>query len=120
MFDWLLYLNVADKMISLESEAGFRSAISRAYYGVFGKVRNRLETKGLSFNQDNVHQHVIEWLISQSDSNIKKIGWDLHYLRGERNRSDYNSKLCIDRQRAEKSLILARSLAQDVRITRFI
>ena len=120
MFDWLLYLNVADKLISLESEAGFRSAVSRAYYGVFGEVRNQLEIKGLSFNQANVHQQVIEWLTSQTDSSIKKIGWDLHYLRSERNRSDYNARVSFDRQRAEKSLILARSLVQDVRKTQFI
>ena len=119
MFDWLLYLNVADKLIFFESEAGFRSAISRAYYGVFGEVRNRLEIKGLTFNQSNIHQQVIEWLTSQNDPGIKKIGWDLYYLRSERNRSDYNNRVSFDRQRAEKSLILARSLVHDIRKTQF-
>jgi uncharacterized protein (UPF0332 family) len=107
MFNWLLYLDVADKLVSYNSEACYLSAISRAYYRAFGKVRSQLELSGFSFNQTNIHQQVIAWLKNKADLDIKTIGWDLDKLRQERNRADYNAKESFDKLRAEKYLILA-------------
>lgn len=120
IFDWLLYVDLADRLALLESEACFRSAISRAYYGVFGNIRNHLEMNNVSFNQANVHQEIIEWLKNQSNLGIKTIGWDLDFLRRERNRSDYDAKELFDKLRAKNSIKLARSIIQKAKIAKLI
>jgi hypothetical protein len=47
-FDWKLYVQLAVDFYRSEAlkEAYFRSAISRAYYGVFCIARNFLKSKG--------------------------------------------------------------------------
>jgi uncharacterized protein (UPF0332 family) len=120
-FDWLLYLELSDflissgysKQIPSGSENFYRSAISRAYYGAFDKIRTELEYKGFKFSQANVHSQVIEWLISQSNLGIKAIGRELDFLRRERNRADYVAGDTFGKYRAEKSLIIARSIVEN-------
>jgi uncharacterized protein (UPF0332 family) len=50
-FDWKLYVQLAVELIDFHQRealkgACFRSAISRAYYGVFCIARNFLKSKG--------------------------------------------------------------------------
>jgi len=58
-FNWLFYLNVANYLLSQRSEEYWRSAVSRAYYAVFGAVRGILQSQGTQFKSDNIHRQVI-------------------------------------------------------------
>ena len=82
--------------------------MSRAYYGVFGKIHQRLEINGIIPTHANVHQEVINWLENYPDVEVQFIGRELDKLRRERNRCDYNGKILISKERAEKYIILAR------------
>lgn len=116
LFNWLLYLDVADELVVLQSEAHLRSAVSRGYYGVFGEIRNILESLGIQFTWKNVHHEVIDWLQNQPDTGIEQIGIDLDRLRRERNRADYNAVKSFSRWRADKSLLEARSIERRIPI----
>lgn len=113
-FNWLLYLDVADDLMSFGSEAQFRSAVSRAYYGVFGKIRSKLETQGIQFEWKNIHHQVIKWLRSQPQVSVIHIGVELDRLRRDRNRADYDGIHTFSRSRAEKSLLQARSIENNI------
>jgi hypothetical protein len=88
IFDWLEYVKLADDLIIFGSEASCRSAVSRAYYGIFGKVRRRLEINGVILNHANGHQGLITWLENYPDIEVQVIGRALDRLRRERNRCD--------------------------------
>lgn len=117
-YNWLLYLDLADLLVSSAysrqipsgSETFYRSAISRSYYGVFGKLRVEMEKNGHYFTHSNVHQQLIEWLRSHSDKQIASIGKDLDRLRHERNSADYDANYTLTQISAEKSLSRAHSI----------
>ncbi|MCK4330976.1 MAG: hypothetical protein KAW81_00315 [Dehalococcoidia bacterium] len=113
-FDWLIYLDVADNLLGFHAEGYSRSAVSRAYYGVFGEIRDRLEHRGIQFKRENIHREIIEWLKNQADKGIVHIGVELDRLRRERNWADYNSIRTFTRLRAEKSLLKARSMQRSI------
>ena len=48
-FDWLEYVSLADELMLNDKESHHRSAVSRAYYGVFCKIREKLERDGIYF-----------------------------------------------------------------------
>jgi uncharacterized protein (UPF0332 family) len=104
-FDWLRYINLADKLVLDDSEEYYRTAISRAYYGIFGKMRNDLESKGVSFTNTNSHQELIKWLKSQSKTS--SIGFHMDYLRRERNKADYGTHSTITKNHSEDSVALS-------------
>lgn len=115
-FNWLLYLDVADYLMLSMSEAHFRSAVSRAYYGVFGEIHGRLQTRGVQLQRKNIHQEVIRWLRNQSQMGIVQIGMELDRLRRERNRADYAAMKRFTEQCAKKSLLKARSIEINIPI----
>lgn len=102
-FNWLLYLEVADKLTVLPDrgleEAYLRSAVSRYYYGVFCRSREILENKGYVFPKRNVHQKVIDALKSEEAS----AGVNLDRLRRERNQADYDETVRFTRIRVQKA-----------------
>ncbi len=114
-FNWLSYLDVAENLMLGGSEAHSRSAVSRAYYGLFGETRSRLEDRGIRFQRENIHIKVINWLKDQPGDSVKQIGTDLDRLRRQRNHADYDTippftdwhtKLSIVRARLLKDSIL--------------
>lgn len=115
-FNWLSYLDVADEMRSGGSEAHYRSAISRAYYGVFVEIRDRVSSYGVQIPRKSVHKFIRDWLSKQRQSQLVRMGSDLSRLWRERNRADYETGEVIDRGRADKSLILARRIESDITI----
>ncbi len=113
-FNWLLYLDVADNLISSDSEACLRSAVSRAYYGVSSEIRSKLESSGIRFRRDNIHRGVIQWLRNQPQASKMSIGLELDRLRLERNRADYNAMETFTQPRAEKALLEARQIVSGI------
>jgi len=103
-FDWFLYLDVAKALAQTPSEARLRSAVSRAYYGVFGAIRARLTTAGFRpSRQGRAHSEVITWL-RQSGQEERQVGNELDRLRLERNEADYNALTDFTLSRAKSAL----------------
>ena len=119
-FEWLLFLELADRLILIETEECYRSAVSRSYYGVFGNIRSELEKAGIIFKRANLHQQIIDWLISQQLPDLESIGKKLYVLRNERNHADYDSKELFNRFRAENSLAIARSIADSIKKSKLV
>jgi uncharacterized protein (UPF0332 family) len=83
------------------TEAYYRSAINRAYYGVFGYLKKRLSI--LTIGQ-SVHQEVIRSLSDSPKLNEKKAGKKLEGLFKKRNEADYNFSSEIKANNSEFSI----------------
>lgn len=88
---WLL----AGRLIQNEpNAAGFRSAISRAYYAAFLTALNFLDEAGVIFprtvKKGDLHRHVPDLLNNSADADVGAAGTMLGNLRDERNRADYD------------------------------
>jgi uncharacterized protein (UPF0332 family) len=109
-FDWAKYIELADILHNKKTEESYRSAISRAYYGVFCLSRN---IKGFKrYKKSNVHLKVIEVLRKSSNSNERLIGKLLDNLRIKRNNADYNDDKEIDEKISERSLLKAKKILE--------
>lgn len=107
-FDWRLYIKLADELINFKrknllAESYWRSAISRAYYGVFCLSRNFLLSKRITIPRKNVHLFVIDRYKRSFDQEEKKIGIELDRLRKDRNDADYEDRISIDKNYALRS-----------------
>ncbi len=111
-FNWLLYLDVADYLLSRTLEEYCRSAISRAYYGVHGVIKAQLEARGLSFRRRrDSKKAVINWLKSQRDDHaLVKLGVELDRLLAERNEADYDTNKVFSYTQAQISIARARNI----------
>ena len=69
---------------------GFRSSVSRAYYGALHTAIQFLEEMGIYIpSTDNKHDRVPDLLQHSGDAELIKTGERLKNLREERNRADY-------------------------------
>ncbi|MCK4418509.1 HEPN domain-containing protein [Candidatus Aerophobetes bacterium] len=107
-FDWRLYIKLADELINLQrdkslAESYWRSAISRAYYGVFCLSRNFLLSKRITIPRKNVHWFVIDRYKRSFDQNKKKIGIELDRLKKDRIDADYKDRISINKNYALRS-----------------
>ncbi|MFZ8803405.1 MAG: HEPN domain-containing protein [Candidatus Calescibacterium sp.] len=119
-FDWKLYVQLAEELIDFYrsealKEAYFRSAISRAYYGVFCIGRNFLKSKGKTIPPIDTHKFVREQFKRSSDMIERKIGENLARLWKERKDSDYEDTADINRERAKTACELAKRLLQELK-----
>jgi hypothetical protein len=109
-FDWLEYLDVADLLLTHPSEGFWRSATSRAYYGVYCRLREIVERRiGRRLTGPESHREVMNHLRQDRRSTVSRMGQRLDRLRRERNVADYEpAPFTLDR--ADKSLIMARQI----------
>ena len=109
-FDWLEFLDVADHLVSDTREGFWRSATSRAYYGVYCRLREIVERRiGRRLSGFASHREVMDYLMRDNRSAVSQMGRRLDRLRRERNLADYDSvPFTVDR--ADKSLITARQI----------
>lgn len=117
MFDWLSYLEVARRLVDGDQQLGEacrRSAISRAYYGVFGKGREVLQQQGLLFEREAIHAQVIRTL--RREPPTSELGRDLDRLRRERNEADYNAEAKFPYARADQALNVAQRIVEQMRL----
>jgi uncharacterized protein (UPF0332 family) len=105
-FDWINYIYVAEEILTKSDESYFRTAISRAYYGIFCIARNR---KGYrKYLRSDVHRMVINSYKDSIDEEEQEIGRVLDIIRKLRNYADYDEDRLIDRSFAEKAVNLAK------------
>lgn len=96
-FNWSDYLILAQNLAGKTSlqcqEAGFRSAISRAYYAAFCSARNLLIQKGYNISSSSkTHKEVQDIFMNRGDITSKEIQSNLDRLRKDRNDADYEDQ----------------------------
>ncbi|HEY7154407.1 MAG TPA: hypothetical protein VH575_10655 [Gemmataceae bacterium] len=95
------FLNVADVLSRGDTEAEWRSAISRAYYAAFHKARRLLWQGGFAVPAaDTAHAYLWLRLSNCKHPDIIELGHKLGHLRGMRNRADYNMDVPVDQAAA--------------------
>lgn len=115
MFDWAEFVDVADSLMSPGAEARWRSAMGRAYYGVFGVLCAKVGRMG---EVENVHAKVIGDLKSSPDPDHQTLGALLEAARKDRTSADYRPMDGIDELRAKGSIRRARTILEIARTVR--
>lgn len=114
-FNWINLLNVAADLLKKSGEEYYRSSINRAYYAMFGRTRQILETEEKKiFQPPNVHKQVIDYFKKNNDNLYRQIGYDLDRLRKERVKVDYKDDIIIKRDTALKVHTWAEKLKKDL------
>lgn len=104
-FDWRAYLDLSKELIDRQrttslKEAYLRSAVSRAYYGIFCTARKELISKTAFFSKEASHKEVREHFNNAASRKEKQIGAKLGRLWTERKAADYNADETFDDSRA--------------------
>mgnify|MGYP001446474077 CR=1 FL=1 len=86
-FNWNKYIDLAEKSLNTQSEAHFRTSISRAYYGALISARNIIDM----FHGTEIHQKIPEYFESINKDDTHIIAESLVYLRIHRNSADYDN-----------------------------
>lgn len=98
-FDWRTYLELASELVEKNSEASYRSGISRSYYAIYNVLRIRAsysnrapEANHVKFIQElkNPSEELYLKFPFDDESDLVMIGNELDYLRKARNKADYN------------------------------
>jgi uncharacterized protein (UPF0332 family) len=107
-----IFLDVADMLVARSSEADWRSAVSRAYYGIFHLARLLLAQCRFTVPRaDQAHAYVWLRLSNAGHPDAIRVGSELKVLRGERNWADYELNRAWSQKVANSRVSLARSLA---------
>jgi hypothetical protein len=101
------FCNLAGRLIANEKNPeGFRSAISRAYYGAFLHAVAFLERMPVYLVGDNKHLELVRVLSDTGDDAVNEAGAALGDLRDERNFADYK----LNRAHVEAEAVARRCL----------
>ncbi len=119
-FDWKLYVQLADELISYQrtpsfQEAYLRTAISRSYYGVFCIARNFLVSNGIVIPRFDTHRFVRDRYLASVNRVERKIGDNLKRLSRRRNEADYENGAAIGIDQARTGYEMALRTMQGLR-----
>ena len=89
MFDWVHYIHLAEKLLQAPDEASQRSAISRAYYAVYG-VACRLKPNTNKYTGSSHKGYWDQWIHDPSPAK-QKLYIDGNRLWKYRKQADYDS-----------------------------
>lgn len=124
MFNWEHFIHLSKELLSKDvqhKEALYRTVVSRAYYGVFKQIEDKLieleGNKGLRIPDKDMngrklgsHERIIFYLKRCEKDKFKELGVKLDDLKRRRYVADYNRDKTISEEDAEKSLEEAQSL----------
>jgi uncharacterized protein (UPF0332 family) len=103
--DFRAYVVLAEALVSGGTEAEWRTAISRAYYGAFHVGCDLLTTLGFAVpRNDRAHAAVILRLSNSADDAVIESGRSLSTLRTLRNRADYEKRQRISARDADNAV----------------
>jgi uncharacterized protein (UPF0332 family) len=90
------FLPLAIQLAAGNTEAEWRTAVSRAYYAAFHVARELFEDLGFRVPpMDRAHKHLVFRLSNCGEPQIQQVGFDLDSLRRLRNQADYDFQLVI-------------------------
>jgi uncharacterized protein (UPF0332 family) len=107
MFNPQTFITVSRDLKAGNSEAHYRSSISRAYYGAFGHLREGLS---IYVADQSVHQAVIDTLKRSKSLEYKKIGSRLEVLFKKRKEADYDYRRNINQNSCDYCINEARDI----------
>lgn len=93
-FDWQEFLNLAENLLQSNTDAAYRTAISRAYYSIFNVARERAERNNCVFDPNadgGMHKKCWNVYRRGPDPNCIQLGLDGGRLSASRVRADYKS-----------------------------
>ena len=106
------FIDLASDILAGNTEAHWRGAVGRAYYGLMLECRDALFRWGFKLlPRDNVHPFVRLRFYCVAHPDLKSIGWALDWLVRFRNRADYDLSPHVDfasNTRAEQAIDDAR------------
>jgi uncharacterized protein (UPF0332 family) len=109
-FSWVKFIELANFLHLHNTEEGFRTALSRAYYEVFCLIRNY---KGLkTYTKSDVHTIFKELLKNSKNPKEREIGQLLDDLRKERNRADCDEETKITKEISELCILKAKKILE--------
>ncbi len=118
-FNWRDYLRLAEDLCKQDTEAHYRTAISRAYYAIFNVLKIKANYKKVD---GAFHQNFINELRNPDDKMLDKlnisftdlvaIGGSLDVLRRERNVADYDGLQRFDEKRATENIAKVKAIFQ--------
>jgi uncharacterized protein (UPF0332 family) len=111
---WDEFLNTAERLALGATEADWRSAVSRAYYGLFHYLREVLLAGGLNLGAGGAcHFNLYAGLMNCGIAAAARLAPRLDRLREARVKADYNMNRLVSRSIAQQEVQEARSLAAD-------
>lgn len=111
------YLQLAKQLALEKDEASLRSAVSRAYYASFHKIKLFAENNGIKFPGSKtfkIHGEVVQFLIDQSDASMHRLGAELDRMRKDRNNCDYDDSVGNITKKTENALISAEEIFNSI------
>ncbi|EBQ5971345.1 hypothetical protein EVH65_23065 [Salmonella enterica subsp. enterica serovar Newport] len=108
------FLRSSEHCLLLDEEVGFRNAVSRAYYAMFHKAGETLESVPCA--DHNHHANLINYMQGRlgvpvekiSASRLKILAYDLRQMRQARNEADYRlSESKINANVAKEAILTA-------------
>src|SRR5438093_12252701 len=91
--DFREFIGLAEALASGGTEAEWRTAVSRAYYGAFHVGCDLLRIVGFSVPQaDRAHAFISMRLMNGTDDDVIEAGQRLSDLRSRRNQADYGKR----------------------------
>jgi len=105
-FEWKKYIELAEKIVkNNDKEEYLRTAVSRAYYGIFCIARDK---KGLTNQSSTIHKRVKDAYLNSNLNSEQEIGRILNLLRRNRNNADYDNTVTISKSLAERCVLKAK------------
>ena len=102
-------LDLAEEWADAETEAAWRSSVSRAYYAVFHEARGLMRQLGFEVPRGEVaHAYLSLRLSNCGIPTIEQAGHQLNSLRGDRNRADYDIDRTLKQSNARHQVATAR------------
>jgi uncharacterized protein (UPF0332 family) len=111
------FITLASELADGATEAHYRSAISRAYYGVFHTARRLLQDMGIRLPKgEQIHMKVTFCLHDCGDALAVEAATELESLRNQRNRADYElDGMATSRALAGSQIQTARKIVDKLR-----
>ncbi len=107
------FLSVAKGLIVGQTEAAWRSGVSRAYYAAFHVARQLMEDLGFTVPRaDRAHGYLWLRLSNAGDPQVMSAGRELKILRDARNGADYEVNRYLAQATASVQIQAAEQLIQ--------
>jgi uncharacterized protein (UPF0332 family) len=108
------FIATADRLSQGGSEGDWRSAVSRAYYGVFHHLRELFLAHGVDLGRSGqAHFNLYVGLLNCGFPAVAILGSRIDQLRSDRVEADYSLSVILDQLQAKDSIYVARSLVAD-------